>query len=128
MSNLFLFGRKEDLAFEQPVGDNPRQRNHVRFWKIDKSDDVGRPIWIGSASYDEGVEFRTTTLQITHRISPDLDKERDHLFADLKATGELAEEYTVDGFHKELKGKNGGGDPWYTDGDLSVGVIADKTP
>src|SRR5262249_4774795 len=24
VSNLYLFGRKEDLAFEQPVGDNPR--------------------------------------------------------------------------------------------------------
>ena len=47
VSNLILFGRKEDLAFEQPVGGNPRQRNHVRFWKIDKADDDGRPIWIG---------------------------------------------------------------------------------
>jgi hypothetical protein len=33
VSNLFLFGRKEDLAFEQPVGNNPRHRHHVRFWK-----------------------------------------------------------------------------------------------
>jgi hypothetical protein len=123
VSNLFLFGRREDLAFEQPVGGNPRQRNHVRFWKIDKSDDDGRPIWIGSASYDERVEFSDVTLQITHRISPDLDKERDHLFADLKATDDLAEQYTVDGFHKELEGRNGGGDRWYTDGDLFVGVI-----
>jgi LssY-like putative type I secretion system component LssY len=126
VSNLFLFGRKEDLAFEQPVGGNPRQRNHVRFWKIDKADDDGRPIWIGSASYDEKVEFSTTTIQITHRISPDLDKERDHLFDDLKKTGDLAEEYAIDGFHKELKGKNGGGDPWYTDGRLFVGVIESR--
>lgn len=128
VSNLFLFGRKEDLAFEQPVGGNPRQRNHVRFWKTDEVDDDsndggGRPIWIGSASYDERVEFSTTTIQITHRISPDLDKERDHLFGDLEKTGDLAEHYAVDGFHKELKGKNGGGDPWYTDGALYVGVI-----
>jgi LssY C-terminus len=128
VSNLFLFGRKEDLAFEQPVGGNPRQRNHVRFWKTDQVDDDsndggGRPIWIGSASYDERVEFSTTTIQITHRISPDLDKERDHLFDDLEKTGDLAEHYAVDGFHKELKGKNGGGDPWYTGGALYVGVI-----
>jgi hypothetical protein len=123
VSNLMLFGRKEDLAFEQPVGGNPRQRNHVRFWKIDKADDDGRPIWIGSASYDERVEFSDVTLQITHRISPDLDKERDHLMADLKATGQLAEDYVIDKFHSELKGRNGGGDPWYTDGALGVGVI-----
>ena len=123
VSNLYLFGRKEDLAFEQPVGGNPRQRNHVRFWKIDKTDDNGRPIWIGSASYDERVEFSDTTIQITHRISPDLDRERDHLFDDLKKTVDLTEDYAVDGFHTELKGKNGGGDPWYTDGKLFVGVI-----
>jgi hypothetical protein len=123
VSNLFLFGRKEDLAFEQPVGGNPRQRNHVRFWKIDKTDDQGRPVWVGSASYDERVEFSEVMLQVTHRISPDLDKERDHLLSDLKATGLLAEDYVIDKFHSELKGRNGGGDPWYTDGALGVGVI-----
>jgi hypothetical protein len=123
VSNLFLFGRKEDLAFEQPVGDNPRQRNHVRFWKTDKTNDDGRPIWIGSASYDERVGLSHTTGQITHHIAPDVDKERDHLFADLKATDQLADQYTIDGFHKELEGRNGGGDRWVTDGDLFVGVI-----
>jgi hypothetical protein len=123
VSNLFLFGRKEDLAFEQPVGNNPRQRNHVRFWKTEKMNDDGRPIWIGAASYDEKVGLSHTTGQITHHIAPDVDKERDHLFADLKATGDLSDHYTIDGFHTELKGRNGGGDPWGTDGDLYVGVI-----
>jgi LssY C-terminus len=123
VSNLFLFGRKEDLAFEQPVGGNPRRRNHVRFWKTEKLNDDGRPIWIGAASYDEKVGLSHTTGQITHHIAPDVDKERDHLFADLKATGDLSDQYTIDGFHTELKGRNGGGDPWVTDGDLYVGVI-----
>jgi hypothetical protein len=123
VSNLFLFGRKEDLAFEQPVGDNPRHRNHVRFWKIDGQDADGRPMWIGSASYDERVGLSHTTGQITHHIAPDVDKERDHLFADLTQTGHLLEQYTVDGFHTELEGRNGGGDKWVTDGDLDVGVI-----
>jgi hypothetical protein len=43
VSNLFLFGRKEDLAFEQPVGDNPRKRHHVRFWKWDNLGPDDRP-------------------------------------------------------------------------------------
>jgi hypothetical protein len=123
VSNLFLFGRKEDLAFEQPVGGNPRQRNHVRYWKTEKLNDDGRPIWIGAASYDEKVGLSHTTGQITHHIAPDVDKERDHLFADLRATGDLSDRYTIVGFHTELKGRNGGGDPWVTDGDLYVGVI-----
>ena len=45
VSNLFLFGRKQDLAFEQPVGDNPRQRHHVRFWRWDKLEE-NRPAWL----------------------------------------------------------------------------------
>ena len=53
VSNLFFWGRKEDLAFEQPVGDDPRQRHHVRFWKSEKLDDKLRPTWMGSATYDK---------------------------------------------------------------------------
>jgi hypothetical protein len=123
VSSLYLFGRKEDLAFEMPVGNNPRQRHHVRFWKTEHSDDDGRAIWIGSASYDERVGFSHTTGQITHHIAPDVDAERDHLFANLKETGKLSAERVVDQFHETLEGKNGGGDPWHTDGRLFVGVI-----
>ena len=36
------------------------------------------------------------------------------------------EAYAVEDFHKTRTGRNGGGDPWHTDGDLRVGVIADK--
>lgn len=124
VSSLYLFGRKEDLAFEQPVGDNPRQRNHVRFWRVADLEDAGRPVWIGSASYDERVGFSHTTGQITHHIAADVDRERDHLFQGLKQAGGLQEEYTIDGFHTKLEGRNGGGDPWHTDGDLYVGIVA----
>ena len=127
VSNLFLFGRKEDLAFEQPVGDSPRKRNHVRFWHTDKIDN-GRPEWIGSATYDERVGLSGTTGQITHHIAADVDAERDHLFQDLKETGDLSETYFVDGFHKTLEGRNGGGDRWYTDGRLEVGGISATLP
>ena len=34
VSNLYVWGRPQDLAFEQPVGDSPRQRHHVRFWRM----------------------------------------------------------------------------------------------
>jgi hypothetical protein len=123
VSSLYLYGRKEDLAFEQPVGNNPRQRHHVRFWKSDDVNDDSRPVWVGSASYDERVGLSHTTGQITHHISGDVDAERDHLFDDLKKTKDLSEKYTIDGYHKKLEGRNGGGDRWYTDGQLFVGVI-----
>jgi hypothetical protein len=126
VSNLYLFGRKEDLAFEQPVGSSPRKRHHVRFWRTEEVDD-GRPVWIGSATYDERVGLSGTTGQITHHIAADGDVERDHLFGNLQETGDLSETYFVDGFHKTLEGQNGGGDRWRTDGRLRVGVIAVNT-
>lgn len=124
VSDLFLFGRKEDLAFEQPVGDNPRHRNHVRFWRTQKTGENGRPVWIGSASYDKRVGLSHTTGQVTHHIAANVDAERDHLAHDLEKTRDMSDKYTVDGFHTTLEGRNGGGDPWHTDGDLWVGVVA----
>ena len=35
----------------------------------------------------------------------------------------LRDVYSVDGFQTTLAGKNGGGDPYRTDGNLGVGVI-----
>lgn len=124
VSNLYLFGRPQDLAFEQPVGDSPRRRNHVRFWQTAEPDDQGRQVWIGAASYDERVGFSETTGQVTHHIAPDVDTERDRLSADLETTGMLADAFTVPGFHTMLEGRNGGGDAWRTDGSLWAGVIA----
>jgi hypothetical protein len=45
------------------------------------------------------------------------------LFADLKKTGDLEDVKFIDGFHKVKSGRNGGGDPWHTDGRLEMGVI-----
>jgi hypothetical protein len=127
VSNLYLAGRREDLAFEQPVGRNPRQRHHVRFWLSGKVDADGRPVWVGAAIFDDKVGFSHTTGQVTHHTEPRIDAERDKLFGDLEKTGELSEVVIDYGFHKVLKGRNGGGDRWHTDGNLNVGVIKPGT-
>ncbi|MEO8674665.1 MAG: LssY C-terminal domain-containing protein [Casimicrobiaceae bacterium] len=49
VSNLFLFGRKQDLAFEQPVDGGPRTRHHVRFWRWDQQRNE-LPVWFGTAT------------------------------------------------------------------------------
>jgi hypothetical protein len=127
VSNLYLWGRKEDLAFEQPVGPDPKKRHHVRFWRSDKLDDQGREVWVGSATFDIRVGLSHTTGQITHHIDGNVDAERDHLFANLKATGDLSEQYVIPNFHTIKQGRNGGGDAWKTDGQLYVGVIDIKS-
>jgi hypothetical protein len=124
VSSLYLWGRKEDLAYEQPVGNDPRRRHHVRFWRSEKVDERGKPLWIGAATFDTHVGLSHTTAQITHHISADVDVERGKVIHDIQQAGDLDAVYWIDGFHKELQGKNGGGDPWRTDGRLAVGAIA----
>lgn len=127
VSNLYLFGRKEDLAFEKPIGHSPRERHHVRLWRSEKLDD-DRPMWMGAATHDIGVELSRTTGQVTHRISPDVDSERDLILADLKTANHLQGVRWIIGFHKELEGRNGGGDPWHTDGRLAVATLIPSKP
>jgi len=122
VSNLYLWGRREDLAFEQPVGDDPRRRHHVRFWRSAATED-GRSVWMGAATYDTRVGFSHTTGEITHHIAADVDAERDHLLNNLESTADLAAVHLVDDFHQVRQGRNGGGDPWHTDGKLYIGVI-----
>jgi len=123
VSNLYLWKRKQDLAFEKPVGNSPRERHHVRFWRSEDLDDAGRPAWIGSATFDASVGLSHTTGQITHHINADVDRERDLLIEDLQQAGQTGECYWIAGFHKECEGRNGGGDPWHTDGRLGVAVL-----
>jgi hypothetical protein len=124
VSSLFVFGRKQDLAFEKPIGNSARHRHHVRFWK---SQELGRgevPLWIGAVTYDKNVGFSHRTGQITHHVAPDIDAERDGLFADLRKSGWLNELFQVTGVWATVLGRNGGGDRYYTDGELTIGVIA----
>lgn len=123
VSKLYLYGRMEDAAYEFPVGDSPRQRHHVRFWKSPTPAPDGRDVWLGSASFDERVGLSHTTGQITHHIDGNVDKERDFLFRRLEATIWLKDEWTQSGFHTVLSGRNGGGDEWHTDGGLRMGEI-----
>ncbi|HEX5067517.1 MAG TPA: LssY C-terminal domain-containing protein [Myxococcota bacterium] len=123
VSQLFLFGRPEDLAFEKEVGHSADERNHVRFWRDDSLGTGTRPFWIGAASFDRGVGISHRTGQITHHIAPDIDAERDLVMEDLSDARQLVRRYQVTGIGPTLNGHNGGGDRYYTDGELDVGVL-----
>jgi len=123
VSDLYLWGRRQDAAFEQPVGDSPKQRHHVRFWRSTEVDHNGEPLWLGAATYDERVEISRTTGGITHKINPDIDRERNKLVSDTIRADTLDGYYWVDRFHTQPEGRNGGGDPYFTDRRLAVGVI-----
>lgn len=124
VSDLFLFGRRQDLAFEKPVGDSARRRHHVRFWNSKELGRDGVPLWIGAVTFDRSVGLSHRTVQITHHIGPDVDAERNGLIADLRNRGWLTQLFQVTGVGATVLGRNGGGDRYYTDGELTIGVLA----
>ncbi len=124
VSSLYVWGRKQDLAFEQLVGKSARERHHVRFWKSEAPAEDGRPTWLGAATFDHSVGLSHRTGQITHHIDPDVDAERDHVLNTLIEAHELTRTYQVSGVGPTVNGRNGGGDWYYTDGEVTIGVIS----
>ncbi len=120
VSPLFYLGRREDLAFEKPVGDSADRRHHVRFWKVLDQGQEKRPVWLGDATFDRGVGVSHYTGAITHHIAADVDADRNLLAADLEAARMVDAKYQVSGVGLTLTGRNGGGDPYYTDGEVWI--------
>lgn len=126
VSNLYLYGRKEDMAFERP-GSNVRQRDHIRIWNTGRNGTDGRPIWIGSVTKDTKVELAKTNHLPTHHISPEIDTERSLAVSELAQTGYVVEDTSRPGFGKQTHGLNGEGDRYITDGQVAVLALANVT-
>lgn len=125
VSPLFHQGRREDLAFEKEVGSSANRRHHVRFWRTLDSGSEGRPVWLGSVTFDRGSGVSRYTGQVTHHIAPDLDAERDGIVDDLTRAGMVNTTYQVFGIGPTLRGRNGEGDPYYTDGEIRMAVLVE---
>ena len=98
---LFLFGKKQDIGFQQPEGTSPRKRHHIRFWGVD-TDKIEDPLdikfwtekkkininkclsWVGAGSEDLGFGFSRLTFKISHRINHQVDNERKYILDCLK--------------------------------------------
>lgn len=95
---LYLFGRKQDEAFQLPIDEgHAGSRHHVRFWATTFKDDKklttrsidwqhreahlrqDQLLWVGAASRDIGVTFIRHTAQLTHLVDPDTNQERELL-------------------------------------------------
>ena len=123
VSPLFYDGRREDLAFERGSGSSARRRHHVRLWKVLDVGAEGRPVWLGSATYDRGVGLSADTGQITHDIAPDIDAERDLLAQEILSADRATSAYQVSGVGPTLVGRNGEGDRYFTDGEIEMLVL-----
>ncbi len=126
VSDLFYDGRRQDLAFQKPSGASASTRHHVRFWEAVEAGDDGLPVWLGAATFDRSVGVSHYTGQVTHHIGPDIDAERDLLTADLAAAGIVRTTYTISGVGPTLFARNGGGDPYFTDGEIAVSRLSEN--
>ena len=104
-SNLYLFGRPQDIGFELPIGTSPLKRHHVRFWAASRPGgesqheheyfwkrhyqprSAERLLWVGAASMDVGIGIIRHNAQFTHDIHHDTNAERDFVVEQLKDTG-----------------------------------------
>lgn len=121
VSSLYLFSRRQDLAFEQEVGGRTHRRHHVRFWRTPKQwwlPGGHRSDWLAAATFDHSVGFSLFTGQFTHRIAEDTDEERDYVVQTLRDADQTAEIAVVEHFYSGYRSRNGGGDSIRTDGAL----------
>lgn len=123
VSPAFLFGRKQDFAYQQEVDNNPNQRHHVRFWRCPKGwllPGGHRVDWLAAGTYDRSIGVSLFTFQLTHRIDEDTDIERDYIIQTVQDSSEPVRVAILKDFSSGYHSRNGGGDSIRTDGDLPI--------
>ena len=115
MSHEYYLGRVEDLRFER-ASPTARARHHVRLWRATDAD----TLWAAAATEDVGMLVSARRHTVTHRIAPDVDRERDLLVGDLLAGGcAVLEGYaTLPGAQRS--GVSLAHQPFVTDGRVAV--------
>jgi hypothetical protein len=85
-SPAFINGQRQDLEFQLPTA-TIRVRHHTRIWVTGATTTDGRQVWVGTASFDNGIGTIGSTGLPVHTIDPDLDYERDFIVDSLGLSG-----------------------------------------
>lgn len=124
MSQLYLFGRVQDFGYEQAEPYSVvASRHHFRLWKAPFQVD-GQDVWVGAGTHDVGFERDQRNGNVTHKIDPAVDGERDHIAASMEKTGlvKTLSYYLPPDPVQEAKNATGGG--YHSDGRILVMWIA----
>ncbi len=89
MSTLYLFGRPQDFGYARAQAlQVAQERDHFRLWRAPFKGPQGQILWAGAGTHDIGIERDQRKEDgITHKIDPDIDKERDFIGATLQQAG-----------------------------------------
>jgi hypothetical protein len=120
MSTLYLFGRPQDMSFARA---DPllvaAERHHLRVWLTDKTLN-GKPLWVGSSTHDIGFEKDQRNGGVTHKIDPQIDKERDFLLQSFDAAGVFSSAAYVTPTDPLTTAKTATGGSFFSDGRIVV--------
>jgi hypothetical protein len=120
MSTLYLFNRPQDLSYARadPIT-VAAERHHLRVWKSPETVN-GKPLWVGSSTHDIGFEKDQRNDGITHKIDPEIDKERDFLEQSFAAAGDLLAAAYVTPTESLTTAKTATGGSFQSDGRIVV--------
>ena len=131
VSTAFLFGRRQDFAYQQEVDGSPSQRQHGRFWHCPKGWFLpgGHKVdWLASGTYDKSIGLSLFTLQVTHKIDENTDIERDYIINSVLASNKKVGLKIIEDFSTGYHARNGGGDSFLTDGNLPIVELKNIKP
>jgi LssY C-terminus len=120
MSTLFLFGRKQDFGYEmaEPIA-MVASRHHFRIWKAPFTW-KDHEVWVGAGTHDIGFAKDRRNNNVTHKIDPAVDGERDNIASSLqKANIAKSMTYYLPA-NPVQEAKNATGDSYHSDGRLLV--------
>jgi LssY C-terminus len=123
MSQLYLFGRKQDFGYELAQAYSVvASRHHFRIWKA-PNDWNGQTIWAGAGTHDIGFEKDQRNGSVTHKIDPAVDGERDNIGQTLQQSGKVKSMsyYLPPDPVQGAKNATGGG--YHSDGRILVIVL-----
>ena len=104
-----------DFSFEKPTpARTVRQRHQAKLWKTDMRTPDGRAVYVGTAVLEVGLKWH-----VVYRIRPDVDAEPEGLIRDLVAAGVVASDGR-NRFVPPMTGRNSFGDPFFTDGNITI--------
>jgi LssY C-terminus len=123
MSTLFLFGRKQDFGYEmaEPIA-MVASRHHFRIWKAPFTWN-GQEVWVGAGTHDIGFAKDKRNNNVTHKIDPAVDGERDNIGASLQKSNKAKTFSYYLPPNPVQDAKNATGDGYHSDGRLLVIVL-----
>lgn len=124
MSELYLFSRAQDYGYAhaEPLK-VVAERHHFRLWEAPWLTTEGKSIWIGAGTHDIGFEEDKRNGKVTHKIDPEVDKERGFLRQSLQATGKIAGWGHVLPDQPVREASTATGGPYHSDGRVLVIIL-----